>query len=251
MRKCLVVAMLAFATACSSGRPAGGGQTNRPVSPSQASPLPQGADNVRLDPSQFQSTIDHRYWPMKPGSTWVFRESAADGSTQRVEITVTAQTRNILGIRATVVHDVVSEDGQLVEDTFDWYAQDRLGNLWYLGEDTKEYENGKVVSTEGSWEAGVDGAQAGILLPAAAAVGMVYRQEYYEGHAEDAAEVLSLDETADVPYGVFNHVLQTKDYTPLDPELVEEKFYAEGVGLVLAVAVGSSDREELISFHRG
>nr|MBA2461983.1 hypothetical protein [Actinomycetota bacterium] len=128
-------------------------------------------------------------------------------------------------------------------------AQDTSGNLWYLGEDTTEYENGKVSSTKGSWQAGVDGAEAGIILPAAPAVGMTYRQEYKEGEAEDAAEVLSLDEQATVPYGSFAHVLMTKDHTPLTPELVEHKFYARGVGPVLAITVaGGSDREELVRF---
>jgi hypothetical protein len=132
-----------------------------------------------------------------------------------------------------------------------WYAQDAEGNIWYLGEDTTEYEDGELKDTEGSWEAGVDGAQPGILLPADPKVGMTYRQEYYEGEAEDAAEVLSLDETANVPYGDFDHVLMTRDFTPLTPDLVEQKFYARGVGLVLAVTVsGGSDREELLSFDR-
>ena len=132
-----------------------------------------------------------------------------------------------------------------------WYAQDAEGNIWYLGEDTTEYEDGELKDTEGSWEAGVDGARPGILLPADPKVGMTYRQEYYEGEAEDAAEVLSLDETANVPYGDFDHVLMTRDYTPLTPDLVEQKFYARGVGLVLAVTVsGGSDREELLTFDR-
>jgi hypothetical protein len=171
---------------------------------------------------------------------------------QRVEVTVTSDTKAILGIQATVVHDVVTEDGQLIEDTFDWYAQDTSGNLWYLGEDTKEYEAGKVVSTKGSWEAGVDGAQAGIILPANPQVGMVYRQEYYAGQAEDGAKILSVDELAEVPFGSFDHVLMTKDYTALEPNLLEHKFYAQGIGPVLVIAIsGGSDREELISFKEG
>ena len=98
---------------------------------------------------------------MAPGSKWVYRENGA-----RVEVTVTDQKKEILGIQATVVHDVVSEDGELVEDTYDWYAQDKDGAVWYLGEETKEYENGKVKTTAGSWEAGVDGAEAGVIVPA-------------------------------------------------------------------------------------
>jgi hypothetical protein len=243
----LPLAVMTLVAACGSSEP------SREATPGPtANPLPRGPQVVDLDPADFMATIDHPYWPMKPGSTWVYRETSGDGSRQRVEVTVTGETKDILGIRATVVHDVVTEDGQVIEDTFDWYGQDRSGNLWYLGEDTKEFENGKVVSTEGSWEAGVDGAQAGIILPADPEVGMVYRQEYYAGQAEDAAEILSVDELAEVPFGSFDHVLLTKDYTPLEPDLLEHKFYALGVGPVLAIAVsGGSDREELVSFQEG
>jgi hypothetical protein len=136
------------------------------------------------------------------------------------------------------------------EDTYDWYAQDGDGNIWYLGEDTKEFGDGKV-STEGSWEAGVDGAQPGILLPADPAPGLTYRQEYAKGEAEDAAEVLSVTAVAKVPFGVFRNTLQTRDFTPLEPKLLEHKFYARGVGPVLAVTVkGGSGREELVRFEK-
>jgi hypothetical protein len=241
-----VLSALAVTAGCgSSGETAGPDQAVLP-------PLPQGAEVVELDPANFVATIDHPYWPMTPGSTWVYRESSGGGSAQRVEVTVTSETRDIQGIQATVVHDVVTEGSQVIEDTLDWYAQDRSGNLWYLGEDTKEYEDGKVVSTKGSWEAGVDGAQAGIILPADPQVGMVYRQEYYASQAEDGAQILSLDELAEVPFGSFDHVLLTKDYTPLEPDLLEYKFYAMGVGPVLAIAIsGGSDREELVSFREG
>ena len=214
--------------------------------------LPQGSDPIELDPADFSSQIDHPFFPMRPGSRWVYEEKDVDGSVQRVEVTVTGRTKTIMGVEARVVHDVVTEDGQVKEDTLDWYAQDKAGNLWYLGEDTKEFEDGKVSSTEGSWEAGVDGALAGILLPAEPEVGMAYRQEYYEGEAEDRAKVVSVDEHADVPYGSFDGVLQTEDTTPLEPDLVERKYYAKDVGPVLAVAVSmdSRGREELISFTK-
>ena len=157
------------------------------------STFPRGGEPVELDPANFTTEIDNPYWPMQPGNRWVYRELAAEGPAQRVEVVVTAMTREIVGIEARVIHDVVTEDGEIVEDTFDWYAQDSEGNIWYLGEDTKELENGKVTSTRGSWEAGVDGAQAGVLLPGEPQVGTAYREEYYEGEAEDAAEVVSLD----------------------------------------------------------
>ena len=184
---------------------------------------------------------------MASGTKWIYRENGA-----RVEVTVTDRKKEILGIQATVVHDAVSEDGEVVEDTNDWYAQDKDGNVWYLGEETKEYENGKVKTTAGSWEAGVDGAEAGVIVPAKPEVGLTYRQEYYEGEAEDAGEILSLREWVEVPFGSFKDVLMTKDFTPLDPDVLEHKFYAKGVGPVLVVGIsGGSDREELISFTRG
>jgi hypothetical protein len=208
--------------------------------------LPHGDEPANLEAGDFVERIDNPYWPMALGSQWTYREDE-----QRVEVTVTERTKEILGITATVVHDVVTEDGVLVEDTYDWYAQDKDGNIWYLGEDTKEYENGAVKSTEGSWEAGVDGAEAGILLPGEPEVGLRYRQEYYEGEAEDAGEILSLDEKVEVPFGSFDAVLMTKDTTPLEPDVLEHKFYAKGVGPVLVLAIsGGSGREELLSFRQ-
>jgi len=244
----LTVVLLTFCAAgCSGG---GGGSTATTAGAAQPSSLPRGSEPVDLDPAQFTSTIDNPYWPMPPGSRWVYREVDMEGTRQRVEVTVTRQTKQIMGIDTRVVHDVVTEDGQLIEDTYDWYAQDAEGNVWYLGEDTKEYENGKVTTTGGSWEAGVDGAQPGILLPGRPSRGMAYRQEYYKGEAEDNGEVLSLDEMATVPTGFYQRVLMTKDTTPLEPKLLEYKFYAQGVGPVLAVAVsGGSDRMELLRFQ--
>lgn len=149
------------------------------------------------------------------------------------------------------MHDVVSADGEPVEVTDDWCAQDADGNVWYLGERTAEYEDGKVVSRAGSWEAGVDGAQAGIAMPAEPSPGLAYRQEYYAGQAEDRAEVLSVDEQAEVPFGHFADVLMTKDLVPLEPDVLEYKLYARGIGPVLVLDVsGASGREELISYTR-
>jgi hypothetical protein len=214
-------------------------------------PLPQGSEPVTLDPADFVPRIDNPYWPMAPGTRWVSREFDFEGS-QRVTVTVLERTRKIEGIEATVVHDVVSERGELVENTFDWYAQDVCGNVWYLGENTKEYENGEVVSTAGSWEHGVDGAMAGVVVPGDPQVGLTYRQEYYAGEAEDTGQIMSLDEQAQVPFGHFRNVLLTRDYTPLDPKVLEYKLYAEGVGPVLALGVsGGSDREELLRFRAG
>ena len=213
--------------------------------------LPQESEPANLDPADFTDTIDHPYWPMQPGTTWIYSERDLEGSNQRVVVTVSDETKEISGIRARVVHDVVTEDGVLVEDTYDWYAQDKDGNLWYLGEETKEYEDGKVASTAGSWQAGVDGAEPGIILPATPSVGMSYRQEYYKGEAEDSAEVLSLDEWTEVPAGAYEHLLMTKDFTPLQPEVLEHKFYARDVGPVLVLSVaGGTGREELTELKR-
>jgi hypothetical protein len=185
---------------------------------------------------------------MKAGSRRVYRETGTDGSVQRVVVKVTGRTRRIAnGVTARVVRDTVTEKGRLVEDTFDWYAQDRRGNVWYLGEDTKEYENGRVVSTAGSWEAGMNGARAGIVMPARPRPGLQYRQEHAPGEAEDAARVLSVDDQAEVPAGHFERVLMTKDWNPLEPDVLEYKLYARGVGLVLALGVsGGGGREELL-----
>ena len=213
--------------------------------------LPQGSEPVKLDPADFTTRIDNPYWPMAPGDKWVYSETDS-GTEQRVEVTVTNQTKQIAnGIEARVVHDVVTEDGQLVEVTDDWYAQDKAGNVWYLGEDTAEYENGKVTTRSGSFEAGVDGAQAGVIMPADPKDGMAYRQEYYKGEAEDKAEVLSTDEQVEVPFGYFQGALMTKDLVPLEPKVSEYKLYARDVGPVLTVKTsGGSGREELISFSQ-
>jgi hypothetical protein len=215
--------------------------------------LPRGGERVGLDPADFTTRITNPYWPMRPGTRWVYRETDGRGARQRVVVTVTDRTRRIAdGVTARVVTDVASEDGEPVEVTEDWYAQDRRGNVWYLGEDTAEYENGKVVSREGSFEAGVDGAQAGVAMAAHPRPGLRYRQEYYAGHAEDRARVVGTHEQAGVPFGHFRRVLMTREDNPLEPKVLEFKFYARGVGPVLAVTVsGGSDREELVRYRRG
>jgi hypothetical protein len=206
-----------------------------------------------LDPAHFSTRITNPWWPMRPGSRWVYRETDANGGRQRDVVTVTHRTKRIAnGVTARVLRDVATEDGELVEATDDFYAQDRRGNVWYLGEATAEYENGKVVSREGSFEAGVDGAEAGVIMPARPRPGLRYRQEYSAGHAEDRARVVSLREQAGVPFGHFRHVLMIREDNPLEPRALEFKFYARGVGPVLAVSVsGGSDREELVRYRPG
>jgi len=243
----LVVGVLAVGAGAAGGQ----GGTTAPA----GCELPQGKERVRLDPASFTTTIDNPWWPMRPGSRWVYRVTAPDGTVERVVVRVLSKTKRIAnGVTARVVRDVVTEDAKPVEITDDWYAQDDCGNVWYLGEATSEYENGKRVSTQGSFEAGVDGAQAGVIMPARPKAGMRYRQEYYAGEAEDRAEIVSLREQVEVPLGYFRpgRVLMTRDLNPLDPKVLEYKFYARGIGLVLAVGVsGGDDREELVRYTSG
>ncbi len=213
-------------------------------------PSPAGeAYAPRIDPTRFVTIIDNPYLPLTPGTTFVY-EGRSDGELEHIEVTVTGETRRILGVECVVVRDTVSVDGEVIEDTYDWYAQDVAGAVWYFGEDSRTYENGELVSTEGSWEAGVDGAQPGIVMLADPQVGDTYRQEYYAGVAEDMGEVLSLTESVTVPYGSYEDVLQTRDWTPLEPGVVEHKYYARGVGFVLEVmAEGGEARIELIDLR--
>ena len=185
---------------------------------------------------------------MRPGTRWTYRELDEEGNELRVVVTVSSETRKIAnGVTARVVRDTVTQDGELVEDTFDWYAQDAEGNVWYLGEETAEFEDGEVTSRAGSFEAGVDGALPGIAMPADPRAGQRYRQEYYEGEAEDNGEVLSTGEQAEVPAGLYRDVLLTKDTIANQPDVPEYKLYAPGVGPVLAFGVsGGGGREELV-----
>lgn len=202
-----------------------------------------------LDPGEFTASIDHPYWPMVPGTRWTYRETDAEGVEQTVVVTATEGTRRIAnGVTARVVRDTVTENGELIEDTLDWYAQDREGNVWYMGEDTAEFENGRISTRSGSFEAGVDGAEPGIIMPADPRVGMAYRQEYYRGEAEDNGEILGTDEMAEVPYGRFDDAILTRDTITIEPDVLEYKLYARDVGpvLVLGVSGGPGSREELI-----
>ena len=238
----VVVASLSLAalTACTGG-------TAEP--PAASGSLPQSDEPFELDPAQFTVDIDNPYWPMQPGTRWTYRELDVDGTQLDVVVTVTSETKTIAnGVEALVVRDTVSRGDEIIEDTFDWYAQDADGAIWYLGEDTAEFENGQVASTEGSFEAGVDGALAGIAVPADPAPGMVYRQEYSAGQAEDSGEVLSVRELVEVPYGAYDGAMLTRDTNALEPDAAEYKLYAQGVGPVLTLDVsGGSGREELLS----
>ena len=204
--------------------------------------------NPQISPADFVTAVDNTYFPLPPGRVLRYSQTGPDG-VKSVEVTVTADTKTILGVKCVVVHDVVrTANGDLAEDTYDWYAQDKAGNVWYFGEATKSYEGTTVASTKGSWEAGLNSAKPGVVMEAAPRLGDTYRQEYLAGVAEDRADILSLTESASVVYGTLANCLMTKDYSALEPAKVEHKYFDPGVGQVLAVMVsGGTEREELVS----
>jgi hypothetical protein len=242
-----VVVCTLFLGACGDDDSGNGSGSTTTGTTAARSTLPQGSDPVKLDPADFTTEIDNPYWPISRGKRWVYTNPD-----ERIVVTRTSRKKTVAGIRAVVLTDVVTspDSRDYVEVTKDWYAQDADGNVWYLGEDTKEYENGRVASTEGSWEHGVRGAYAGIIIPADPEPGLEYRQEYYKGEAEDGAKVLSLDATAKVPFGTFENCLKTEDTTRLEPDVVEYKYYARNVGPVLRTNAEGGGREELVSFTK-
>jgi hypothetical protein len=206
------------------------------------------APSVR--PGDFVADVTNPYMPLVPGT--VFRyQGHVDKAPSAITVTVTRERKSIEGVSALVIDDVVSVRGKDVERTTDYYAQDTKGNVWYFGEDSFDLEKGKWVRSDGSWLAGVDGAKPGIIMEARPKVGDVYQQEFYAGHAEDMAEVLSTDSSVSVPYGSFERALVTREWTPLEPGVTEHKYYAAGVGNVKTVMVEGGDEEyELVSVTR-
>lgn len=200
-----------------------------------------------LNPNDFVAVIDNPYMPLVPGTTRIYEGETEEG-TEHIAVTVLDETKVVMGVTVTVVRDTVTLDGELIEDTYDWFAQDKVGNVWYFGEEVDNYENGVLTDHNGAWEAGVNGAQPGIVMFANPAehISEAYHQEYYAGEAEDMGEVISLNETITVPFGTFTDVLQTKDWTPLEPGVLEHKFYAPGVGVIKELAVDSGEVIELI-----
>jgi len=198
-----------------------------------------------IDPDDFVDAIDHPLLPFTPGTTLVYEKDTDDGL-ETVHVTTTDDTREILGVECAVVRDTEWLDGEIQEDTYDYFAQDEDGNVWYFGELSFGYEDGQIVGVEGSWIAGEDGAHPGIVMEAMPQVGDVYRQEFLLGEAEDAATVLALDQAVDVPYGSFDGCAQTGDFSPLEPGTLEHKYYAPGIGLVLEVDPDSGERLELV-----
>jgi hypothetical protein len=192
--------------------------------------------SIPFDPDNFVRTVDNRFFPLTPGTRFVYK-GEEDGEEETNITIVTHDRKNILGISAVVVLDRVFAGGELKEKTFDWYAQDRQGNVWYLGEDTKELEDGRVVSREGSWETGKNGARAGIIMLAHPKVGDSYRQEFLAGEAEDVARVVARGIAERVPYGSFHNCLRTAEVTRLEPGIKEAKIFCAGIGFVRAQGV--------------
>jgi len=210
-----------------------------------------GEYDPTLDPATVADRIDNPYSPFLPGARWVYEGTSSDGE-ERIEVMVLDERRSVMGIDAVVVRDTVSVDGELIEDTSDWYTQDADGNVWYLGEETAEYEGGEVVSTEGSWEAGVDGALPGVVMWADPRAGQAYRQEYYRGEAEDLAEVLSVGQRITVSERSYDDVVVIREWNPLEPDVVEEKSFAPGVGTVLEqMTVGGDEQVALVEYVPG
>ncbi len=198
-----------------------------------------------FDPAGCTSVVDNPYFPLRPGTILVY-ETRAGKTTEVDTVVVTRETRTVLGVAAVVVRDRTYRDGKLVEESFDWYAQDRKGNVWSLGEDTKDLRDGEVVSTVGAWEAGKDSASAGIVMPAVPEVGMVYRKAYRRGRVEDLAKMESLDEKAMVLHDTFTACVETEEWSPLERDARERKVYAPGLGLVLRQTVVGDERMKLV-----
>jgi len=197
------------------------------------------------DASEFVSGIDNEYLPFMEGKILTY-EGETDEGDETIVVTVTSETKTILGIECMVINDVESVDGEVVEDTDDWFAQDDDGNVWYMGEDSEELEDGVVVSTEGSWEAGVDGAKAGIVMYGDPSdyINMPYRQEYYEGEAEDIGEVVEVGISVTIGIGTYTDCVKTKEWNPLEPGEYEFKYYAPGIGLIKEEKYNDEDELE-------
>jgi hypothetical protein len=198
--------------------------------------------------SKFVDRVDNPWFPLVPGTTFVYR-GRKDGEPSRERLTVTSLTKTIQGVRCIALHDRLYLSGRLEERTTDWYAQDAKGNVWYFGEDTAELDkHGRVTSTEGSWQAGVDGARAGIYMPAEPKVGQSFAQEFYAGHAEDHFRVVDLAASVGVPYTSSKEALLTEEWTPLEPGVLDHKLYVRGIGTVKEQTVkGGDELNELVS----
>ena len=205
--------------------------------------------NPVINPDNFVDSVTNIYFPLHPGTIHTYQSPTEDGL-ETIVVTVLSETKIVAGVKCTVVSDIVSIDGQVIEDTNDWFAQDKEGNVWYMGEDVSNYEDGVFEDNEGSFEAGVDGAKPGIIMLAHPVLEMPYRQEYYFNYAEDWGKVIALNVTVSTTYGTFDNCLKTADWNALEPnEPMEFKYYAPDVGMVKEEIEGSSEYVDLISIE--
>jgi hypothetical protein len=200
-----------------------------------------------IDPADFSNPQPNLYFPLDPGRVSRYR-GIEDGERFRERVEVTERTKQILGVTTVVVIDVLHVDGRLAERTEDWYQADNDGTVWYFGEDTAEYDrHGNVISSAGSWEAGVDGARPGVIMPADPRPSDAYFQEFYRGEAEDQGWVVHRREVVRVPYGRVSDVLRTYEWSRLEPAVVVMKQYGPGLGIVRErVVAGEAERLELV-----
>ncbi|MFL5780713.1 MAG: hypothetical protein ACJ760_05315 [Thermoleophilaceae bacterium] len=248
-RTITALALLTAAAAPIAG--CGSSPSQEPAKPTKQA-RPAASPAPAFDPSRFVRQVDNPWFPLIPGSVYRYR-GEKDGKPSTDVMTVTHRTRDVGGVAATLVLDRLYERGRLAEDTSDFYGQDRDGNVWYLGEATRELDrSGRTTSTEGSWETGVHGAEPGIFMPAHPAVGQSFRQEYLKGQAEDHFAVVAFGQPVKVPGVHTTNALRTKEWTPVEPGVIDAKYYVRGIGTVLEQTVkGGNERNELVSFKRG
>ena len=203
--------------------------------------------NPSINPENFVDDVTNTYFPLIAGTVFTYQSQTEEGL-ETIVVTVLSDKKTVAGVSCTVVRDIVSIDGQMIEDTHDWYAQDKDGNVWYMGEDVSNYENGVLADHEGSFETGVDGAKAGIIMLANPVLEMPYRQEYYFNKAEDWGKVVEKGVTVSTTFGIFNNCIKTADWNALEPDAsMEFKYYAPNVGVVKEEIEGSSEYVDLIS----
>src|ERR1700730_4236089 len=245
-----LAALLGACGSSSSSQPASAGPTPQiqVQKPGRRAP----PYHPKIAPASFTANFTNHYWPLKPGAMWTY-DGLKDGQPEHVVIVVAKTPRPVYGVRCLTVLDTVTINGSLEEKTADWYAQDKTGAVWYFGEDSKDYKNGAVSSTQGTWESGVDGPLPGVIIQGAPTPGPTYRQEYRPGVAEDMARVLTTSAVQTVPAGNFHGIVETYDTDPLNPDKKETKFFAPGVGPVHTIRVGGTHHEEikLISYRKG
>ena len=214
--------------------------------------LAAGCGGSSSHSARFSANVTNAWFPLRPGAVWTYR-GVKDGEPSREVMRVTGKTRVINGARCVAIDDRLWLSGKLEERTTDYYSQDDRGNVWYFGENTAELDRqGNVKTTEGSWMAGVDGARPGIFMYAVPKVGQSAQQEFLKGQAEDHFQVLRLGVGVHVPFRSSQQALLTKEWTPLEPDVLDHKYYLRGVGTVLEQTVkGGDERNELVSFSSG